>query len=665
MEARDDVRSEEEHDEEGKRGGNDDGGVENMEASDGGVNSAVLTFATEEDADDPQTDISDADLGATSSEYFNATKENYVVEGSADASWKRTTSKRVQSSAARSQKQDDFVKNGARVKAILASALRAVVDGMSSYSVADSCGAAVVNVKVGADSERRIANNDDFPNQPKGREKMDYARLLSLANGKAEECMALKRVRILLTLFFAWYAIDHSTDIRLLDLILQKLQESQSLILILQSENSASQDANVHLKTKVDRTLEALQIAGTNAANARAEADASNARVESLTSQLNDLQSLIDDTKRCMEVVRKEHDEVSRSARSIEGQCIHMESELIRAAKVKKDAVEECVFLKRRVETSEKVAREVQDEVNDYRDNVRMLKKDLLEMEEMERLRSDRTRCIEIEVKDARASLLDATSAAAEAESTVTSLRSVVEELRSENERLHDQMTSSRDGHAKDRTKMNEALTVAEREAQKWKMKCEEGEDEIRKLTMDKTSAATELAALRSRAANMERRLNDSSKQYSQSEISSASSSVTPQTSNSLGFINSFSANLPVVSDESKKRKIVAELPMRKSSLNSTLGESSRQLTYTYTKERTNAPEPHQIGQSLYGAPTRKVGKTSNTCCLCSKEGGMMLRCQCGDIDCDIRGHAICIGKFRNDEKNNSGPTILCSRTRE
>ena len=166
----------------------------------------------------------------------------------------------------------------------------------------------------------------------------------------------------------------------------------------------------------------------------------------------------------------------------------------------------------------------------------------------------------------------------------------------------------------------------------------------------------------------MERRLNDSSKQYSQSENSSALFSVTPQTSNSLGFINSFSANLPVVSDESKKRKIVAELPMRKSSLNSTLSESSKQLTYSYTKENlpdTNALEPHQISQSLYGAPTRKVGKTNNACCLCSKEGGMMLRCQCGDIDCDMRGHAICIGKFRNDENNDSGPTILCSRKRD
>jgi chromosome segregation ATPase len=448
-------------------------------------------------------------------------------------------------------------------------------------------------------------------------------------------------------------------------MIPQKLQESQSMMEILQGESSTSQDANTHLKMKIDRTLEALQIAGANAANARAEADASNARVESLTGQLNDLQSVIEDTKRGMEVVRREQDEVSRSARSIEKQYIHMESELVRAARVKKDAVEERDSLKRRAEMSEKLARELQDEVDNYRDEVRTMKKDLLEMEELERVRSDRTRSIEFEVKDARAGLLEATSAAAEAESTVTSLRSVVEELRSENECLHDRMNTSRDGHAKDRTKQNEALVLAEREAQKWKMKCEEGDEEIRKLTMDKTSADAEVAALKSRVATMERRLNDSSKQFSQLEsTSSASSSVTPHTSTSLGFIDSFSANVPVVSDETKKRKIVADLPLRKYFPNTTLSASSRQLTYTYPRENlpnANVPDEHQIGASNYGAPTRKVAKT-NSCCLCSKEGGMMLRCQCGDINCDMRGHAICIGKYRDFKKNDSGPTILCGR---
>ena len=106
----------------------------------------------------------------------------------------------------------------------------------------------------------------------------------------------------------------------------------------------------MQIKAKLDRTLEALQIAGSNAANARAEADASNARAESLSGQLNDLQSAIEETKRGMEVVRSEHDEVSRAARSVEGRLIRVEGELTRATRAKNDAVEARDILKSRIQ---------------------------------------------------------------------------------------------------------------------------------------------------------------------------------------------------------------------------------------------------------------------------------------------------------------------------
>ena len=67
----------------------------------------------------------------------------------------------------------------------------------------------------------------------------------------------------------------------------KKLEESRSQMDALQSSNAASQQANNQLKVKIDRTLEALQIAGTNAANARTEADASNVRVESLSGMVD------------------------------------------------------------------------------------------------------------------------------------------------------------------------------------------------------------------------------------------------------------------------------------------------------------------------------------------------------------------------------------------
>ena len=187
---RDAIRSEE-RDDERRGGGNDDYGTENLGASDGGGRSVRLNFATGDDADNP-TDDSGVDPGATANKYFTANSENDGVEGSVDGSWKP----RMQPARIKNHKQDDFVKNGARFRAILTSALRAVVDGMSSNAAADSCGDVAGDRKVGTESERGTVNDGDGPARTQRQQKADYARVLSLAREKAEESMAMKRVSI-------------------------------------------------------------------------------------------------------------------------------------------------------------------------------------------------------------------------------------------------------------------------------------------------------------------------------------------------------------------------------------------------------------------------------------------------------------------------------------
>ena len=328
---------------------------------------------------------------------------------------------------------------------------------------------------------------------------------------------------------------------------------------------------------------------------------------------------------------------VSRASRSIEGRLIQVESELIRAARAKKDAEAERDFLKTRTEKSEKLARELQDKVDDDHDEIRVLKKDILELEELERTRQDRTNRIESEFQEARTGLLEATCAAAEAESTVTSLRSVIEELRRENVCLHEQIESSRDNQSKERSKQNEALTQAERNAQKWKMKVEDGEEEIRKLKIEKTTAEKQVAVEKSRVANMERRLSDTGKvsfgaEKSSSSPAAPSSAVTPHhNSTNLGFINSLGAakdDVSVVSEENKKHKVVTELPKRDLSASS-----------SFQKEKENKSKVNMKNQqlqrsaSLYnGAPKTKAQGKSNVCVLCNRSGGLLLKCQCDDL---------------------------------
>lgn len=541
--------------------------------------------------------------------------------------------------SSRNEKQDEYVKKGARVKALLASALQAVSDGIAS--------------RAGSSTAVDGSDNDGNELDSKGKSKQtnaDYKAVQDLAQKKSEECITLKR----------------------------KLEESQLQIQCLHNECSTSERNASQTQSKIDRTLEALKIAGANAANARAEADAANARAESLNGQLNDLQAVIEDTKNSMEIVRREHDEVSHAARSVEGRLIQVESELTRAAKVKRDAEEERDVLKIRADKSEKLASELQDKVNDYEDEIRHLKRDMVEMDELEKMRSDRTQRIESELQDARVGLMEATSAAAEAESTVTSLRSVIEELRRDNESLHTQIDEGRNAVSKERAKQNEVLTLAEKEAQKWRLKFEESDEENRKLRMDKATADKQVDQLKLRLTNLERRVNDSNKQGhlksgvtpAMTKVSTAAASeknpvVTPKNASDLEVIYAFgskdvsSSGTESGAEEGNKRKYVSELPRREQPKNPP-DSYSRQLTYSTAKSRKEKENDPNKSASSSRDNKRPKKVQSNICCLCNREGGMILRCQCDNINCEARAHPMCLGKFRLG-KADSAKTILCS----
>ena len=365
---------------------------------------------------------------------------------------------------------------------------------------------------------------------------------------------------------------------------------------------------------------------------------------------------------------------VSRASRSVEARLIQVESELIRADRGKKDAVDERDFLKARAEKAEKVARELQDENDDCRDENRVLKKDVLELQELEKVRSDRTARVEVEFQETRSSLLEATCACAEAESTVTALRSVIEELRAGHETQHEQIESIRDKQSHERAKQNEALTLAERQAQQYKMLAEEKDEEIRKLKMDKTAAEKQVDTMKLRLSrnesNKQQQLASRSEKVDSAPGAASLSAVTPHhTSNNLGFINSFGAKddaASVVSEDTKMRKFVSELPKRETSSTSSKASSStttanttsiasKKLTYSNQKEN----QGKQKKQSA--APQRKAASRT-VCCLCQREGGMILKCQCDYLSCNARAHPMCIGKFRGN--NNNGKTVLCKEAK-
>ena len=103
----------------------------------------------------------------------------------------------------RNQKQDEFVKSGARVKSLLTTALR-VAAGSSSGNTNKRKERDEVSGQVGGDEDR--------PSRKTWQSKRDFANIQDLAQEKAEECMALKRVRYIINdvcLIYIYLAVTY------------------------------------------------------------------------------------------------------------------------------------------------------------------------------------------------------------------------------------------------------------------------------------------------------------------------------------------------------------------------------------------------------------------------------------------------------------------------
>jgi hypothetical protein len=102
-------------------------------------------------------------------------------------------------SSSRNEKQDDYVKKGAHVKALLASAMQAVADGFAHNNKA--------TVEDGSSNNNNNNSSSNNGSDECGAEKKlskktaeDFVHMQELAQTKSEECIALKRVSLLLGL---------------------------------------------------------------------------------------------------------------------------------------------------------------------------------------------------------------------------------------------------------------------------------------------------------------------------------------------------------------------------------------------------------------------------------------------------------------------------------
>jgi len=570
-------------------------------------------------------------------------------------------------------KRDEYVRSGTHFRSLLDNALQKVAKGFSNVDEEQKDG-----------TENPSASSDEFENydyddgEERNRRKRGSARgdrdesrpqrnrryKRSKMSDKDDGCTQDAKRRNdnpcnLDKKHASDLAMEKVAEVMRLKRELKEAEEHSNAMI---HANAALRDASAASSARMVNLTEALRIAGEKAANARADADAAEARSSSLATQLKSFKSVLNETKVTVESIRTEHNEISAASKDLEQKLLRTESELSWAQKQKKQLEKLNKVISTEVKDLKQSEEILKSTVEKRSDELLKLKKTLMEREDIENARAERTERLENELKKARSVLVEMSSGAAEGEATIASLRQTIDSLQKENESLHKKIDESLDSFSKERTKLQQALAEVENEAQRLRLKAATDDEEFQKLKLDKASSEKEVRQLKNRLVTLERRF---------AEVG-AVDCISP--GHTISDVSSIGMDFTISACSSDKT------PGQKKTEDS-LTTTSRDL-FNIPKLKSMSPKPYgaTVGGNVDSAKRDDISTGSKTvkrplqtkCSICHKASyGIMKSCQCGNPTCYKRAHASCIsGKCPLPSVSHPGtpapslPVVLCSTAR-
>lgn len=411
----------------------------------------------------------------------------------------------------------------------------------------------------------------------------------------------------------------------------QKLKEAEAHAAALQASTESLREEASSSQNRLERTVAALRIAGSNAAKARADADTAEATASSLSQSLQSLSSVVSETKRACQVLQQEQTAVSSSATTIQAKLLHKEADLARAHK-------EISAVRGQLHTLQQgAARWKQDRKtlvqtsHDQEQELTRLSHAVKERDAFQRARKERADKIEHEWRQAQSMLVDATGGQAAAEQTQALLKETILELQCANKNLHDNLWQQQESSRKEKDRLHDALTKAEKEAQQLRIQEEASGEDMQRLRLDKMAAEKQVSQLKSRVAGLERRVKDAA----------SGGVVSPDAldNNTNDAISGICVGLGTPNDTSVGSG-------GSSSSSSSINGLGFSLPPLSGSSRLSLGGGGQENSNNVVVPAK-------SCSICFKAAfGLMKSCQCGKSGCDQRAHITCASRI------NPGPSV-------
>jgi hypothetical protein len=526
---------------------------------------------------------------------------------------------------------DGFVRQGTRLKTFLDDAMSKVKD----YSIV--LGEQQQQQHCSNNNKKRSAtDNEQQPPQRTQRPRVGSTfdettdHTAALAREKMAQVMQLQRVRTLVNVVPAYLrAISHSTITPdpLCSLFVslsvcvslyfytQQLKDAQVQSAALQAANVTLREDSSSTHHRLERSVEALRRAGTQAQRARADAEAAEATAVSLAQTLQSLQTVVTETKRAAQLLHQEHAQIAAAAQQLEAKVLQKEGDLARSLGELRTLRQSHQMVVGEQSRFQNERQRLELSLEQQALELEGLKRVQKERDAMERARKERADKVEHEWRQAQALLVEATAGQVQAEHIKTVLEETVFGLRKANEAVHERLTQQQTASRKENERLSEALTKAEKEAQQLRIDAEATEEAMHRLRLDKIAADKQLQDIKVRVVSAERRLK---------ELTNSSTTNSSLPAGSPDMIQ-HEPSLSTVTPATMGRSYAALPPLSNKN-------SQKTATATTTSNKENGPH----------AAAAVAGST--VCCLCFKPCfGMMKSCQCGKQQCQCRAHMSCV----------------------
>jgi hypothetical protein len=375
--------------------------------------------------------------------------------------------------------------------------------------------------------------------------------------------------------------------------------------------------------------------------NHREDADAAETTAATLAAKLEALEIVVLETKRASQLLLEEQDQVTNGAQVIESKFIEAQANVVRA-KAAKDKLEREIssLISKRQEIDNHLQR-LSQELQQERMEKQQWKRRCQELELTKKSQHERLNRLEDELQISQSLLVDATTAMNETKRAKNDVEVDMERLQKANQELHKQSQELRQLRRQEKDSHQQALVQLEQNQQAAQVEGNSQREKIQNLKLEKQIADKSIAQLQSKAANMERRLQ---------ELTNLSSITT-------------STNVCISADRV-----------------TTGDDDGRDLLVTTPSHSDHGSET--LATNTFVIPPLEGNNENNPagivtkCSLCFKDfSGLMKKCDCGRPDCKLRAHQMCVHRIHSTAAagktsvSHPGtpapklPVILCSST--